>query len=106
MSALLIRLGLFLLPFIFFFLWLLLVRHLKRAGGKINPKLDYAIMGAGLGFIGLYGAIFYFYAQSTPPAQDDLRYVPARMVDGEMVPGHFEKRGTEPPQSPVAPQEN
>ncbi|GEQ97221.1 hypothetical protein JCM17844_08580 [Iodidimonas gelatinilytica] len=91
MSAVFLRLGLFLLPFAFFLLWLWLVRRLKQAGDETNPRLEKAVMLGGGVFVLAYAVVLYFYAGTTERADENMRYVPATTVDGEIVPGHFEK---------------
>lgn len=95
MSGALIRLVLFLLPFLLFLTWLYLVRQIRRGDGeKVNPVLERLIVWGGGAFILLFALGLFLYGQSTvmPDSDKDaMRYVPATIENGQLVPGHYEK---------------
>ncbi len=51
------------------------------------PRLWFLVGAAVLLIIGLIGVISFATLNYSEP---DRKYVPPRMVDGEIVPGHFE----------------
>lgn len=94
MSMVILRLLLFLLPFLLFFGWLWLMRRSKRAEGELDERTERRIVGAAVaGIVVMIGGFFAFAAIfSADPSRD---YVPPRFEDGEIKPGRFEGRGDE-----------
>lgn len=93
MSGALFRLVLFLLPFLLFIAWLFLVHRIGR-GEKNNPILERLIIWGGGIFILLFVVGLFLYGQSAGRLIDDtdgMRYVPATVENGKLVPGHYEK---------------
>jgi hypothetical protein len=74
---------LFLLPFGLYALW----RRLKPEAEPDSRTVLLALAGIGLG---MAGAVWYGLSVSAGP---EAVYVPARMQDGEVVPGHAEPKG-------------
>ena len=76
----LIELILFLLPFGAYALW----RRLNPEAEPSSRTVLLALAGIGLG---MAGAVWYGLSVSAGP---EAVYVPARMQDGKIVPGHVE----------------
>lgn len=80
----LIQLASFLLPFIIFFVW----RWQLSAERPLNatPTLKLAAIGAALAVVAMLVMVMLDAADSGRAGD---RYVPPRVVDGRVVPGHF-----------------
>lgn len=96
----LIEIASFLLPFLLFFIW----RWQSGAEEKLTatPALRLAFAGAALAVIAM---IVMVLIDSSFAGHEGDRYVPPRVVDGRVVPGHFvsreeEEETTEPQEEP------
>ena len=80
----LIQLASFLLPFLLFFIW----RWQSRTEHPLHatPTAKLTAAGVTLAVLAFLVLVFLDSAGSGRPGQ---QYVPPRVVDGEMVPGHF-----------------
>ncbi len=90
MTTLLLRILLFLLPFVLFFFWLRIYR--ARAAGsqdalsmETERRLKFA---ATMAIIISLGIIAYFVF--TSDANRGRDYVPPKTIDGKIEPGHFD----------------
>jgi len=85
---LLLRLFLFLLPFLIYAIWFTMTRR-GNAGEReqiFNSLRSRWLAGAGIGLVFISVIIAAFFTGHSP----DAAYVPPRVVDGEIVPGYFE----------------
>ena len=91
MAAILIRLLLFTLPFVIFFLIMRMLKRRIQEGDKDEPELERRIGYFSIGgIVVLFGGIVYILATAT--TNTDQIYIPPKEVDGEIVPGHFEDK--------------
>jgi hypothetical protein len=91
MAAIIIRLLLFALPFLIFFLVMRMLKRRIKDGDKNEPELERRIGYASIaGVVVLLGGIGYILATSS--SNKDQTYIPPKEVDGEIVPGHFEDK--------------
>lgn len=89
MATILIRLLLFILPFIIFFFIMRLLKRRIKEGDTDEPELERKIGYASLGgIIVLVAGILYILI--TSESNTDQIYIPPHEVDGKIVPGHFE----------------
>ncbi|MEA1942161.1 MAG: DUF6111 family protein [Pseudomonadota bacterium] len=80
----LIQIASFLLPFLLFFIW----RWQTRSEVKLTatPALKLALAGAVFAIVMM---IVLVMIDAAGGGREGDRYVPPRVVDGEVVPGHF-----------------
>ncbi|RME67865.1 MAG: hypothetical protein D6782_01930 [Alphaproteobacteria bacterium] len=91
MPVTIIRILIFLLPFVLFALWLYWRRRGGGAAGrKLEARADRRLLYAMLAFILAVLGIATFEVISKPAPGPDARYVPPRLIDGKVVPGYFE----------------
>lgn len=83
----LIEIASFFLPFLLFFIW----RWQSRSDVELTatPALKLAFAGAALAILAM---VLLTMLDASRAGHDGERYVPPRMVDGEIVPGHFVPR--------------
>lgn len=84
MSGILIRIMLFLLPFLIYGLWLAALR-----GRGIDARLERRITIAGAVLLTIFAIIAVFHLLREPEAGRDAGYVPPRLEDGRIQPGEF-----------------
>jgi hypothetical protein len=96
----LIEIASFLLPFLLFFIW----RWQSGSEEKLTatPALRLAFAGAALAVIAM---IVMVVIDASSAGHEGDQYVPPRVVDGRVVPGHFvprdgEDAATEPQEDP------
>jgi len=93
MSGAVLRLLLFLLPFLLFLLWLWIAKGTRFGRESLTRETERRITGAGLGLIALaiagFVAFGIFSGGDAPEGRD---YVPPRMMDGEIAPGEFKDK--------------
>jgi len=89
MSAVLIRLILFLLPFALFLLGLWVARRTRFGREKIDERTARRLTAGGVAAITgiVLGFVVYGVVNTEEPRSKD--YVPPRMIDGEIAPGEF-----------------
>ncbi|MHA6289367.1 DUF6111 family protein [Maricaulis sp. CAU 1757] len=94
----LLEIGSFLLPFLIFFIW----RWQSRSPQPLTatPTLKLAAAGAALAVVMMIGLVVI---ETLRGGHEGDRYVPPRMVDGEIVPGHFERVEDEEPEDSGTP---
>lgn len=91
MAGILIRLLLFILPFVIFFLIMRMLKRKIQDGDKDEPELERRIGYFSIGaIVVLLGGFVYIIA--TSDTNTDQIYVPPKEVDGEIVPGHFKDK--------------
>lgn len=76
----------FMVPFVVYLGWL----YMKR--GRVNDTADWTLrivgwLAAGGAVIMIASLLVFVHFSGAPPG---AVYVPAEIVDGELVPGHFE----------------
>lgn len=81
----LIEIASFLVPFLLFFLWRL---QSSSEALKPTPVLKLSAAGALLAVFVLLGLVWF---ESARGGHEGDCYVPARVVDGEIVPGYFRR---------------
>ncbi len=74
----------FLLPFLIFLVWRWQSDHDSLS--RPTPVLKLAAIGGAIGITMLIGLVIF---DSVRAGRQGDQYVPARMVDGELVPGYF-----------------
>lgn len=74
---------LLLLPIILFLIW----RQFRRGGDETPTVLDYGLLGLAVVIVIGLGAMAL-----TGGGQPGDEYVPPRVIDGKVVPGHIEPR--------------
>lgn len=90
-GLILLRLFLFLLPFLLFLLWLWALRRVRRADGTLDPKTERWInigSAAGLAAMAIVAVV---YIVNIEPNRSKV-YIPPKEVDGEIQPGRFEEQ--------------
>lgn len=101
MSGVLIRVLLVLLPVILYFLWL---RYRRRRQTALDAVDEAALSAAqrelswGVGFIAVLLISTFAYLAFSSGEDPSSRYIPPRVENGKVVPGHFE--GAERPEQP------
>lgn len=94
MSGVLIRVLLVLLPVLLYLLWL---RYRQRRQTALDGEDEAALAAAqrelswGVGFVVVLLVSGFAYLAFTGGEDPNSRYVPPRVEDGEVVPGHFER---------------
>jgi hypothetical protein len=83
--ALIMRALLFLVPFAIYGAYLVLQRY--RPGAVVRPTPWTWLFVSGLGLVAASFVIWGFQLPDTAK----MVYVPAHVVNGQVVPGHFEK---------------
>lgn len=89
MSAAMIRLLLFLLPFLLFLLWIWVARRTRFGREQIDERTARRITFGGIAAIGLAIAGFVAYGILGTEEPRSKDYVPPRMIDGKIAPGEF-----------------
>lgn len=90
----LIQLLLFAIPFIVWALYVLMVqRRSLAAGGAFNDAPIAWLLGAGTAMVAA-GLVYLAVFSGTPAGEG--QYVPPRLEDGRIIPGHIEPTGTAP----------
>ncbi len=74
----------FLLPFALFLIWRWQSDH--DSVSRPTPVLKLAAAGAAMGVVVLIGLVVF---DSMRAGHEGEQYVPPRLVDGEIIPGHF-----------------
>ena len=74
----------FLLPFALFLIWRAQSGH--DSSSRPTPVLKLAAAGAAIGVAVLIGLVVF---DSMKAGHEGEQYVPPRLVDGEIIPGHF-----------------
>ncbi|MCK5574214.1 MAG: hypothetical protein KAI28_00295 [Sphingomonadales bacterium] len=90
MTAFLLRGLLFLLPFILFYVLVKVLR--ARSRGEALDDHTVRLVRVAMGAIVLtvvLGAVWRLTHQGADPS---MKYIPPQVVDGEVQPGHFEKK--------------
>ena len=84
----LIEIASFLLRFLLFFIW----RWQTQADVKLTatPALKLALVGAAFAIVVMVAMALIDSARG---GHEGDQYVPPRLVDGEVVPGHFARQG-------------
>jgi len=95
MSAVLVRLLLFLLPFLLFALWIWVMKRTRFGREEIGARAARRITLAGLGLIAATVAGFVVFALTSEREHVGQEYFPPKMVDGEIRPGEFKESGGE-----------
>lgn len=91
MSGAMIRLLLFLLPFLLFLLWLWIARRTRFGREQIDERTAKRITLSGIAAIGLAVAGFVVYGVLNTEEPRSKDYVPPRMIDGKIAPGEFKQ---------------
>jgi len=92
MSAVLLRLFLFLLPILIFLLWLWIAKGTRFGRETLTPQTERRVTRAGLALIAASLAGFVVFAIASSREEPRKDYVPPRMIDGEIAPGAFKDR--------------
>jgi Family of unknown function (DUF6111) len=79
------RLLYFLLPFLFFWLWL---RWRERRGAEVTDRVARIVLISIFAIWAVFGGFLLFGVVGGAPP--NANYVPAEMRDGKIVPGHYE----------------
>ncbi|MCW5725020.1 MAG: hypothetical protein KIS81_08675 [Maricaulaceae bacterium] len=91
LRVLLLEVSLFALPFIAFFLWRL-TRQIAVSNGGEPPPTPWAALVIAGGLAAIAGLLaMALFTVNRPAAQDQI-YVPPRVEDGRVIPGHFVPR--------------
>ncbi|GAB4154561.1 MAG: hypothetical protein Tsb0016_26780 [Sphingomonadales bacterium] len=91
MPVTIIRLLIFILPFVLFALWLYWRRRSGGAAGRVlEARADRRLLFGMLGLIILIIGIATYEVISNPAPGPGARYVPPRVEDGKVIPGYFE----------------
>ena len=77
-----VELALFVAPFVFFAAW-------RLVGGGGGPSRKLVVMATCI-VVALAGALYWFRREEA--IAPGMRYVPAQLEDGRVVPGHAEPR--------------
>ncbi|MEP0069400.1 DUF6111 family protein [Pyruvatibacter sp.] len=90
----LIQLLLFAIPFIVWALYVLMVQRRSLAsGGAFNDAPIAWLLGAGTAMVAA-GLVYLAVFSGTPAGEG--QYVPPRLENGQIVPGHIEPAGNTP----------
>ncbi len=100
MSAVLVRLLLFLAPFLLFFLWLWVMRHTRLGDGRIDPRTARRITQAGIALIIVTVVGFVLYGLLGEGMRPEGPYVPAKSGEQGVERGHFEEKQGDDDASP------
>jgi len=92
-----VRLLLFLLPLLAFGLWLWLRRGRAAMDDAERARQDRRIRIVLAAFIAAWLAMLAGVTATQHRPSDDEIYVPPRLEDGKIVPGHFETPGEDAP---------
>lgn len=80
-----------LLPIFIYLLWLVLARRKARKAGEEGPRFfDGPWAWSVMASLGIFIALFVLMGAASQQALEQGRYVPAKMVDGKLVPAHHE----------------
>ncbi|MEE8371362.1 MAG: hypothetical protein V3R73_04375 [Sphingomonadales bacterium] len=94
MTAMILRIVLFLLPFALFFIWLKIYQGRKSGAGEddgLDPEVERRLKMAAISAILLsLGLILYVVFSSEATRGRD--YVPPKVIDGKVEPGHFKDK--------------
>lgn len=91
MTVTIIRILIFILPFVLFALWLYWRRRGGGAAGRVlEARADRRLLFAMLGLIILVIMIATYEVISNPAPGPGARYVPPRLENGKVIPGYFE----------------
>jgi len=97
MSGALIRILLFLLPFLLYGLWLAVIRSKVREDGSLDPRLERRITIGGAVMLVLFAIGATLYLLQEPQAGRDAGYTPPRIENGRILPGGFQEPGETAP---------
>lgn len=80
-----------LLPVFLYLLWLVLARRKARKAGGAEPRFfDGPWLWAVMASLGIFIVLFLLMGAASQQALEHGRYVPAKVVDGKVVPAHHE----------------
>ena len=93
MTGAIIRLFLFLLPFVLFYFWLKLAKGKKSEEG-LDPKIERNLK-IGLSVATVLFAFAVYKTVTSGEGTTDLNYVPPSATEDGIEPGHFEEEAAE-----------
>ncbi|MGY8985587.1 MAG: hypothetical protein ACKVIX_03005 [Sphingomonadales bacterium] len=91
MTIFILRILLFLLPFLLLYFWVRYRRELRKGDIDPNPEIEKRLIILTIIIvIAVFSGIFYLILNSE--TNENKNYIPPNTIDGEIEPGYFKKR--------------